>query len=113
MKWSNDLKWNKIKEIEGRLSLTYPNYDKDKYPLCYFQYKQDIWILANDIYDALTKDCQCEESEEYIDWSVVPMHWSKVLAWANELKGDYGSRSHIYKQAWLEEYWEDHEYANS
>lgn len=84
---SNDIKWNKIQELEKELQkhvptvldLVLPPYEKGYDEQFYRKLaKREIWILANKLYDIATEKCCCYDSYHYSYYNQLK-DWEEVI----------------------------------
>lgn len=114
---SNDLKWNKIKAIEKELSIIYDYYNYfysgSSFELSNKIAKREVWLLANNIYNIATSNCDCRK---YIKSYVTsPITWQQhVEELLDQLEWRRGCFSWNDTEGYdlIEEAREDYEYMN-
>lgn len=117
MQMSNDVKWNKIKQIEKILRNDI-NYDSIDIYLQQGIYSDseaikladcDIWILANKFYDIATEGLYIEPDK--YNWIEQPEHWCDIVDRVNGLP-KYNNHP-VIAYPFRDSYWEQYDYANS
>ena len=106
---SNDIKWNKIKQIEEELGDTWIAYHY--YSGSEKEANTKVWELANKLYDIATKGFY---EEEYFSYSMEPISYAEYIADCNRLAlGDWGRDHTSFVRSQIKEYRDDYEYSNS
>lgn len=113
---SNDIKWNKIQEIEKRLHeyyvyvvQQYLAHIVDDVDAAMKYASRDVWILANKLYDIATEGI--EEETDYRSWITYPEHYTEVIERVIDL-ARYANLPH-YSLEIRDSYWNQYDYANS
>lgn len=106
MQMSNDIKWNKIKEIEKLLS----HYWWERYyEGTKLSADRETWVLANKLYDIATEGLYIEPDK--YDWIEQPEHWCDIVDRVNGLP-EYNNHP-VIAYHFRDSYWERYDYANS
>lgn len=113
---SNDIKYNKIKEIEEELyDYVALDYGLDDEPKNHPRRKivnLKVWVLANSIYDISVAGLEDEYYDED-DCSEFPIHWSYVIEFINKTYSRGAMFDNPYAQHHISYYWVHYDRLNS